>query len=333
MILMTSIWSFLTFDYIWILTQGGPAGASEVLATLVVKNAFLKLEAGYASAIGLTMSIFVGIVIGIFIVLRQAGVGDLSIAASPTAPGAAAAAEARRELACSNHIVLILLVDLRARAAGHPRLQLAQVAAEIGQQPARLAARRSSGELRRTPGMSATSPRRMRNSGILVALTVAGVLILGGMAAYSLAKLDLPGSGRGDALPAGRLSLPLQLFLVPLFFLWQRLGLINSLPGLAIIYIAINAPLAIFLLRSYMVQLPTRLRGCRPGRRRQRVADLHQHRRAALLARLSHRRAGGGAVGLERIPARDRLPDRAGTLHRRHQLLQLHLPSSAATGG
>ena len=40
MILMTTIWSFLTFDYIWILTQGGPAGASEVLAVLVYKNAF-----------------------------------------------------------------------------------------------------------------------------------------------------------------------------------------------------------------------------------------------------------------------------------------------------
>ena len=40
MILMTTIWSFLTFDYIWILTQGGPAGASEVLAVLVFKEAF-----------------------------------------------------------------------------------------------------------------------------------------------------------------------------------------------------------------------------------------------------------------------------------------------------
>ena len=56
MILMTSIWSFLTFDYIWILTQGGPAGASEVLAVLVLKNAFMNFEAGYAAAIGLTMS-------------------------------------------------------------------------------------------------------------------------------------------------------------------------------------------------------------------------------------------------------------------------------------
>jgi raffinose/stachyose/melibiose transport system permease protein len=95
-----------------------------------------------------------------------------------------------------------------------------------------------------------------RNSGILVALTVIGVLVLGGMAAYSLAKLDLPGSGAVMLYLLVGSSLPLQLFLVPLFFLWKNLGLTNSLPGLALIYIAVNAPLAIFLLRSYMIQLP-----------------------------------------------------------------------------
>jgi raffinose/stachyose/melibiose transport system permease protein len=73
MILMTSIWSFLTFDYIWILTQGGPAGASEVLSVLVVKNAFHRFEAGYAAAIGLTMSALVGFIIAIFVILRKRG--------------------------------------------------------------------------------------------------------------------------------------------------------------------------------------------------------------------------------------------------------------------
>ncbi len=73
MILMTAIWSFLTFDYIWILTQGGPAGASEVLAVLVFKEAFRNLNAGYAAAIGLTMSFFVGCVIAVFQVLRRRG--------------------------------------------------------------------------------------------------------------------------------------------------------------------------------------------------------------------------------------------------------------------
>jgi raffinose/stachyose/melibiose transport system permease protein len=73
MILMSAIWSFLVFDYIWILTQGGPAGASEVLGTLVVKNAFFRFEAGYAAAIGLTMSALAGMMISVFVVLRRKG--------------------------------------------------------------------------------------------------------------------------------------------------------------------------------------------------------------------------------------------------------------------
>jgi len=95
-----------------------------------------------------------------------------------------------------------------------------------------------------------------RNSALLVAGTVAGVLVLGGMGAYSLAKLKLPGSDLFTLYLLIGSSLPIQLFLVPLFFLWKNLGLNNSLFGVIIIYIAINSPFAIFLLRSYMVQLP-----------------------------------------------------------------------------
>jgi raffinose/stachyose/melibiose transport system permease protein len=95
-----------------------------------------------------------------------------------------------------------------------------------------------------------------RNSGFLVVGTVIGVLALGGLAAYSLAKLNAPGSGLVTLYLLVGSSLPIQLFLVPLFFVWLRLGLVNSLFGLVLIYIAVNAPFAIFLLRSYMVQLP-----------------------------------------------------------------------------
>jgi raffinose/stachyose/melibiose transport system permease protein len=96
-----------------------------------------------------------------------------------------------------------------------------------------------------------------RNSGILVMGTVAGVLVLGGMAAYSMARLKLPGSSILMLYLLVASSLPIQMFLVPLFFLWRNLGLINNLFGLMIIYIALNSPFAIFLLRSYIVQLPT----------------------------------------------------------------------------
>lgn len=73
MLMMTAIWSFLVFEYIWILTQGGPAGSSEVLGTLVYKQAFNNFEAGYGAAIGLTMSAFAGGIILIFVILRRLG--------------------------------------------------------------------------------------------------------------------------------------------------------------------------------------------------------------------------------------------------------------------
>lgn len=73
MLMMTAIWSFLVFEYVWILTQGGPAGASEVLGTLVYKQAFQRFEAGYGAAMGLTMSAFAGVIILIFVGLRRRG--------------------------------------------------------------------------------------------------------------------------------------------------------------------------------------------------------------------------------------------------------------------
>ncbi len=95
-----------------------------------------------------------------------------------------------------------------------------------------------------------------QNSAILVIMTVVGVLVLGGLAAYSLARLEPPGANFFMIYMLGGSTLPVWLFLVPLYFLWNSIGLINSRLGLVLIYIALNSPFAIFLLRSYMVQLP-----------------------------------------------------------------------------
>ena len=73
MMMLVAIWSFLVFDYVWILTQGGPANSSEVLGSYLYKQAFNRFEAGYASAIGLTMSVFAGLIIGLFALLRKRG--------------------------------------------------------------------------------------------------------------------------------------------------------------------------------------------------------------------------------------------------------------------
>ena len=96
----------------------------------------------------------------------------------------------------------------------------------------------------------------MRNSAIIMVGTVIGVCIIAGMAAYALSRLDLPGSdGVLFYLFVGS-AVPVQLFLVPLFFLWSRLQLTNTLIGIIIIYWAIYSPFATLLLRSYLVALP-----------------------------------------------------------------------------
>jgi raffinose/stachyose/melibiose transport system permease protein len=68
MFVMITIFSFLSFDYIYLLTGGGPAHASEVLSTYAYTFAFSSYEFGKAAAVGLIMSFF-GLVCSVFYVL------------------------------------------------------------------------------------------------------------------------------------------------------------------------------------------------------------------------------------------------------------------------
>jgi len=73
MLMMVMIWSFLVFEYVWLLTQGGPGGASEVLGVVIFKNAFRRFDAGYAAAQGMTISFFASIIVLIYLYLRKRG--------------------------------------------------------------------------------------------------------------------------------------------------------------------------------------------------------------------------------------------------------------------
>jgi raffinose/stachyose/melibiose transport system permease protein len=76
------------------------------------------------------------------------------------------------------------------------------------------------------------------------------------MAAYALSRLEFPKSGSLILYLLVLNSLPIQLFLVPLFFVWSRIGLYDTHLGLVIIYTAVNAPFATLLLRSFMIGIP-----------------------------------------------------------------------------
>lgn len=75
MMIMTVIWSFLVFDFVYILTQGGPAFGSEVLSTLAYRKAFYDLNVGQAAAASVVISLF-GLVATFFYIRVQAREGE-----------------------------------------------------------------------------------------------------------------------------------------------------------------------------------------------------------------------------------------------------------------
>jgi raffinose/stachyose/melibiose transport system permease protein len=75
--LMTIIWSFLAFDYVYILTQGGPAGSTDLLSTVLYRDAFTNLQAGYASAIGVVLAFISALVVTAYLIVRRVRQWDI----------------------------------------------------------------------------------------------------------------------------------------------------------------------------------------------------------------------------------------------------------------
>ena len=101
--------------------------------------------------------------------------------------------------------------------------------------------------------------RAYLNSILVGCSTVAIICIAGGLCAYALAKMDFKGKGGVLAFLFLCVSVPLGMFLVPLFYMWQKLHLMNTLTGLIIIYSAIFLPLNIFILRTFFLGIPKEL--------------------------------------------------------------------------
>lgn len=94
------------------------------------------------------------------------------------------------------------------------------------------------------------------NTVIVVSVSLVLVMLLGAMCAYVLARFDLPGSRAIYYLMLAGLTFPVFLAIVPLFFILQSMGLLNTLPGLILTYVAFALPFTVFFLFSFFKSLP-----------------------------------------------------------------------------
>lgn len=81
-------------------------------------------------------------------------------------------------------------------------------------------------------------------------------ILIAAFAAYALAWMDFPGRGLLIACVVALLVVPLQLALVPMLTFHNKIGIGQSFYGIWFAHTAFGLPLAIYLLRNYMVGLP-----------------------------------------------------------------------------
>ncbi|MBN9022866.1 MAG: carbohydrate ABC transporter permease [Rhizobiales bacterium] len=91
----------------------------------------------------------------------------------------------------------------------------------------------------------------------LYGLVGAGVaMFIAALAAYGLTRIDFRGKTFWFMLIFAGTIFPLQMYLIPLFLGYTRLGLINTRLGMILFYIAICIPFPVLVLRNYMAGLP-----------------------------------------------------------------------------
>lgn len=98
-----------------------------------------------------------------------------------------------------------------------------------------------------------------QNSILVGVWTVLVVLTVNSLASYAVTKLDIYGRDFFVGYFVAALSIPSFAILVPLYFMFQKLGLVNSLVGLIIIYSAKFLPFNFLFMRAFFLGIPREL--------------------------------------------------------------------------
>ena len=98
-----------------------------------------------------------------------------------------------------------------------------------------------------------------RNNVIIGIFTVLIVLVVNGLAAYGITKHDIYFKRFFLAYFFAVLSIPGFGIIVSLYFIFQRLGLVNSHPGIILIYSALEIPFSLLFMRAFFVGIPNQL--------------------------------------------------------------------------
>jgi raffinose/stachyose/melibiose transport system permease protein len=101
--------------------------------------------------------------------------------------------------------------------------------------------------------------QQVGNSTVAGLGTTAGVVVLGLMVSFVLARYRFAGRGAMYALFAAGLMFPMTVAITPLYILIKDLGLMNSLAGIILPQIAFALPQAVIILVPFLAAIPKEL--------------------------------------------------------------------------
>ncbi len=105
-----------------------------------------------------------------------------------------------------------------------------------------------------------TFARSLGNSLIVALISTVITLVIGCMAAYALVRFRFMGRGTMSMTTLMMRMVPPAVLLVPVFGIWTfQYGLDGTFAGIILVYVAMNLPFVIWILQSFIVQVPIQL--------------------------------------------------------------------------
>lgn len=292
LVLVETIWALQLFDTLYILTQGGPGLKTTVLTYLVFTQAFESLNMGYASAIGLLLFLCIllsaGVIFWLIVREQRKRQPVVDAAASRRGPASFEVAQTwtladvgvlsqsmgrqvRRRwplltpkvtrqllrLGLAAGIIFMLVWTLLpfvwiAIVSVQPMVNVTSVPPEIGLRSVNL-------EQYQVQLQDASFVLTIRNSLLVATITTALCVAVGSLAAYPLARMQLPYRNFFMGLAVSTRMVPAVTLLIPLFLVVRQLGLVDTLPSLVLVYTAFFLPYILWMLRNFFEDMPRSL--------------------------------------------------------------------------
>ncbi len=239
--------SILAFDQFYIMTAGGPQNRMISVVYYIFNQSFVSFNLGYGAALSIVLlGILLVVSIAQLWLLRERGGRAMSVAGRPRSAGIA------WHLTClavaifflAPFVITFLASFRRGSEAQQPPLPPWPVHGF------------SLDAYRALDSFGAGIWQHTLNSALVSISTAVLTVAVSLFAGYGFSRFRFPFRNTLFILVIATMMIPFQSILTPLFILLAKLGLTNSLVGLTLVYVTLQLPFSVFMMRNAFDAVP-----------------------------------------------------------------------------